>query len=497
MENKFLVGYSKVDITPDIEAVPIGLVGNNDHLTRICTGIRHHIWANCIAFTDESGETVILFGTDLHGTDNRVVDAVRTNIFNLTDENPHIHVQIGTSHNHSGPDQGYSVTPGSMYYQGFLIQKLTEAAAAALNDRKEAQMYMTFLRTEGMNFLRHYLLKDGQYLGGGGTANAREKEILGFMEAPDELLQIVKFTREGEKDIVLFNFQGHPNAFTSYDPEIKKQNNTLLHGSAPERVRHYLLEKADCESLYIMGGSGNSCQQSFVRSHNRYGTMEQYGETMADLIIQAMKDMKPAKTGKIFYEEQQVPIWDPCREQIRPHRLAAMGFGDFGYAAVPFEVFQSDAMAVREASPYKFTIYNQTANGNRGTGYLPDAHALTYPCYERGPCFAGHGTGQVFREILISMIKKLHKQSGQEIAEKEAGYITDRTPKSDGAVYVLAENPNPRLTYNNFAFVDIVKDGEIQPLLVCDIETAEAIAEKKETKLLFDGRNVCVGAVES
>ena len=496
MENKFLVGYSKVDITPDIEAVPIGLVGNNDHRTRICTGVMHHIWANCIAFTDEDGETVILIGTDLHGTENRVVDAVRANVFKILDEDPHIHIQVGSSHNHSGPDQGYAITEGSMYYDELMIRRLTSACMEALENRKPATMEMTFFRTKGMNFLRHYLLKNGQYLGGGGTANAREKEILGFMEAPDELLQVVRFQREGEKDIALFNFQGHPHQFHSYDPEIKKQNYTLLHGSAPERVRHYLLEKADVESVYFMGGSGNSCQHSFVRSHNTYGTMEQYAETMADMIIDSFKNLKPAKTGKIFYEEQEVLFWDPVREQIRPHRLAAMGFGDFGYAAAPFEVFQSDAMAVRENSPYKFTIYNQTANGNRGTGYLPDAHALTYPCYERGPCFAAFGTGEVCKQILTSMLNNLHKQSGQEIPEKETGYITDRTPKCDGVTYVLSQNPNPRMTYNNFAFVNIIKDGEETELLVSDLETAQAIAEKKETKLLFDGRNVCVGIAE-
>ena len=489
MDHKFQVGYSKVDITPDIDTVPIGLVGNNDHLKRICTEIRHHIWANCIAFTDESGETVVLFGTDLHGTDNRVVDAVRFNIEQMT-EIPANHVQIGTSHNHYGPDQGYSVTQGSLYYSAFLIQKLTEAAIEALDNRKEATMSMTFFRTEGMNFLRHFLLKDGQYLGGGGTANKREKEILGFMEKPDELVQMVKFTRQGEKDILLFNFQGHPNNFPGYDNPAAY---TQLHGSAPERVRHYLLEKAGVESVYIMGGSGNSCQRSFVRSQNKYGIFEEYAEALADQMIENLPNMTPAKTGKIYFEEQQIPAWDPHREQYRPWRLAAFGFGDFGYVAEPFEVFQSNAMAVREASPYKFTIYNQTANGNWGSGYLPDAHALTYPCYEKGPSFAAFGTGETIQQVLTEMITRLHKLSGQQIPEKEAGYIADRSPKCDGVTYQISENPNPRLTYNNFAFVNIVKDGEETTLLVCDIETAKAIAEKKQTKLLFDQRNVAVG----
>ena len=94
------------------------------------------------------------------------------------------------------------------------------------------------------------------------------------------------------------------------------------------------------------------------------------------------------------------------------------------------------------------------------------------------------------------MITRLHKLSGQQIPEKEAGYLTDRTPKSDGVTYIPAENPDPRLTYNNFALVNVIKDGEETPLLVCDLQTAEAIAQKQQAKLLFDGRNVCVG-VES
>ena len=62
ISGKFSVGYGRVSILPDYE-VPLG--GFGDTKTRISKGAYDVIYETCIAMTDETGETVLLFAVDI------------------------------------------------------------------------------------------------------------------------------------------------------------------------------------------------------------------------------------------------------------------------------------------------------------------------------------------------------------------------------------------------------------------------------------------------
>lgn len=483
----FAVGYGKADITPDY-TTKISLTGNNDDRTRLSTGRRESLWANCIAFTDTDGTTVILFGTDLHGTEDLVWQDIQKGIEECTGV-PAYYMQAGASHNHQAPNQcTFSLTPVRMNNK-VMVEKCIQAAVDAMEDRAPAKMFMGIGRPEDMVFTRHFVLKNGDYLGWGGPAFSRIDEIQGYMEKGDNLLQVVKFVREGKKDVAVINWQGHPHAGTVD----RKEDYAKLFGGGPAVMRQKLLEKTGCESVYIMGGSGNSVQRSFLRPHNKYMMYEDYGNAMADEVIKVFDNMTPAETGKIYYYADMRVF--PVPGDVRKRPYAAFGFGDFGYVAQPFESFQSNAIAVRESSPYFMTIYNQVANGNRVSGYLPDAKAWTYSCYERGPCFSPEGSGEVVQKWLTDMIWDLFRKSGQTVKEKLPGYYRDRTPKTDGVTYqVVADQP---VTPSQFGHcpLKVLKDGQEVHILAETEELAEKILSQKAVKLLFNEQNMAVGIV--
>ena len=60
--NEFLVGYSKVNITPEY-SVPLRGYGNPTE--RMSTGYLDYLYATCAAITDTDGNTVVVFGIDL------------------------------------------------------------------------------------------------------------------------------------------------------------------------------------------------------------------------------------------------------------------------------------------------------------------------------------------------------------------------------------------------------------------------------------------------
>lgn len=483
----FAVGFGKADITPDY-TTKIPLTGNNDDRTRLSTGQREPIMATCVALTDTDGTTVIVFGMDLHGTDDTVMEEIRAGIEKETGVPAH-YVQLGCNHNHQAPNMVTFSLPPVRNYNKEMIPKCVRAAVDAMKDRAVAKMYLGIGRPEDMVFTRHFVLKNGDYLGWGGPANSRFDEIQGYMEKGDNLLQVARFTREGKHDIAIINWQGHPHAGT----EDRKADYAVLFGGGPAVMRQKLLEKTGCESVYLMGGSGNSVQRSFLRRDNKYLMYEQYGEALADEVIKVFENSKPAETGKIYYQAEKRLFPEPG--QVRYWPICAFGFGDFGYVAEPFETFQSNAIAVRESSPYYMTFYSQVSNGNRVSGYLPDAKAWTYKCYEQGPCFSPKGSGETMQKWLTDMIWDVFRQSGQTVKQKPAGYYRDRTPKWDGNTYQIL--PDQEITPSQYGHCPIqaMCNGQPVNILAETEELAGKILSQKEIKPLINEQNMTVGLV--
>ncbi len=483
--DSFAVGFGAADITPDPES-QIGIVGNNDHGTRLATGVSEPLGATCAAFTDTDGTTVIVFGADLHGANDELVDAIRKGIEEATGV-PADHVQFNTSHNHTGPDMGTTASLAVQESNENIRKNCIQAAVDAMKSRAPATMEMTICRPENLVFCRHYLGIDGTYLDH-NTVGTYQGEVIGHMEPGDNLMQLVRFKREGQRDILLVNFQGHYRGN-------KSDQYTMLSGDYTAVMRRELSEKANTDTVFIFGASGDSAAASRISSENVSTYYEEHGVLMAKAAMEAFDSFTPADTGKIYYTEQKHVF----KGQEKQWLFYSFGFGDFGYVAEPFETFQTDGIAVREASPYKMTFYASVSNKNKMSGYAPDEKALTWNCYERGPQFSPEGSGAVIRDELIKMITANFKESGQTQKEKQEGYITDFSPKSNGVTYT---NPNPgdmsKMTpvKNGYYNVTLLEGAAERTLLVETKELAEDILSRSTMKLLIYEGVGMVGGVE-
>ncbi len=481
----FAVGFGKADITPD-PTTQIGIIGMNDTTTRLSTAVEEPLGATCVAFTDTDGTTVIVFGADLHGSNDEVVQQIRDGIEEKTGV-PGEHVQFNTSHNHYGPDQGSTATTAVQVYNEMMISRCIQAAVDALESRKPAQMYTTFCRPENLVFTRHYLGIDGTYIGSGAGSWPTNK-LLGHMEKGDNLMQLVKFTREGEKDIILVNWQGH------YKGTPDKSKYTTLLGDYSAVMRRILLERADCESVFIYGASGDSVASSRIPEEKRTKDYIEHGTVLAEEAIAAFDTFQPAETGKIYFQEEKYVL--PFPNQEKGWIVSAFGFGDFAFTAEPFETFQTNGMAVKENSPWTMTFYASISNANKISGYVPDAFALTYACYERGPMFTPEGTGEVLEAKQLEMLSDLFEQSGQTKKEKPEGYIMDHSPKSNGRTYTNPGTSIPYAVNNGHYQVQLLEGPSLKTFLVKDRELAENILSRDTVELLFNEQNMVVGIAE-
>ena len=129
--SKLLVGYAKVDITP---REPVYLTGyGNDHL-RLSDNVLDPIYATCLAFTDESGSTALVYTLDILYSSTWMRHAV-SEALNLSVEQ----VQISATHTHAAPAPWpmRETASNKEYLHGPFEAGLIEAAQKALALFKE------------------------------------------------------------------------------------------------------------------------------------------------------------------------------------------------------------------------------------------------------------------------------------------------------------------------------------------------------------------------
>ena len=203
-EGGFRVGYGKANITPET-GVPMGGYGRSDQ--RISTGTLSYLWATCIAITDADDNTILLYGLDLCNS-AEAYNHFAVDVSKATDV-PIDNIVMSASHTHSAPDYSMGEIPGISEALAKLKKGLVKAAEDAMEDRKEAKMFVGSVKTEGMNFVRHYICNDGTYCGDNFGSSA--SGYAGHATDADPMLQLVKFVREGDNDVYLTNFQTHPH----------------------------------------------------------------------------------------------------------------------------------------------------------------------------------------------------------------------------------------------------------------------------------------------
>ena len=403
----FRVGYGKENITP---AGQVGMGGYGRSDQRLSTGVLSYLYVTCIAITDADDNTILLYGMDLCGCSNAL--KFRENVSKATGV-PEENIMMSASHTHSAPDYGVK-TSGQSEALNKLKNGLIKAGETAMADRKEAKMYGGTIETEGMNFVRHYLMNDGTYCGDnfGSTASGYKEHA----SKADPMLQLIKFTREGDNDIYLTNFQTHPHqtgGSSKYD----------LSADIVGEYRMHMENDLGCEVLYFSGAGGNINSHSRVKEEQATPDWKAWGKKMAEYAQKV--EFTELQTGKVqasttefsakinHADDAYAAICGELRSRWNKGELttaqvkelgaaqgiklnspyhagainsrasmadsnsfviSAFSFGDVGVVAFPGEQFDTNGVFIKENSPFAMTIIATKANGENG--YFPSQFAF-------------------------------------------------------------------------------------------------------------------------
>lgn len=428
------VGYARQVITPDY---PVCISGYGDDEIRRSQGVVDDLYLTCIAVT-EGDDTVLMYTADLLSINGAVADQARAGITEATGI-PGDKVFFGATHSHSGPAL-YGDQPDAARFRAELLAAAVSVARSALDDRTPAAMLSTVQELKGINFIRHYKMKDGSYAGsnfGDWTLG-----IVGHANETDPRMVLIQFRREGKKDIVLMNWQAH-------NDNVFQVGYYFLSSSYTGHIRAAFEEATGMHFAYFTGAGGNQNRDSRIPEEKHNLNWIEYGHKMAEYAVQALPTLTPVtgsgiQTKRVMFEYEIDHSWDHMLEQanevfhvwktvgkeagdalgktygftssyqsrdIRRRanmpatdflELNAFRIGDMGFITSTNEVFSTVGIHVRANSPFETTFI---ITGN--SGYLPCAAAYDYRSYEADTSVFAKGTAEKVADEFVRMLESV------------------------------------------------------------------------------------------
>ena len=447
----FMAGYGRADITPE-ESVPLSGYGRSDQ--RMSQGFLNYMYTTCVAFTDETGETILMFTSDFVVSPLDITKEGRQMVSASTGV-PFDNITVTGTHTHNMIDTSYTQYEAVLMW----IKKYKEAMVAAANqamaDRKPAKLSWTTADLEGFNFVRHYFTDLGESVGDNHGSLAVGKLVEHASEA-NHIMSILIVDREDAKPLLVTNWRSHAHTSGHYSPTFKEISSDFV-GYA----RDYIEKKTDYLFAYYQGDAGNINPFTRLSADIEEGSPlipKEYGNALAEKILADMEvnpheEVKTGLVSVVTYDfegpvnhtmDQYAAIGQELREKWNadgdtsyvlnvgkeygiesPYHASAIAsrstmaktvsfpvyatrIGDFAFTNVPLECFDTNGNYVRENSPTKYTFF--IGYSNQHNGYLPSQYGYDYGCYESDIGTFQPGTGELLASKLVDMLNELFQK---------------------------------------------------------------------------------------
>ena len=418
---EFRVGFGRVNLTPTY-SVPLAGYGNSGQ--RMSQGFLSYLYATCIAVSDANDSTVLLITLDGTGMYNNVVPLLKEAITEATGVAGE-RIMMNVTHAHSGPDLSNTNNAAIQRLIPEYVANVAQAAKDAMADRSPATMETGVGYTENLNFVRHYTTTSGQLYSDNMTLNGT---ITGHHHDPDNEIQMIRFVRaaKDKKDILAVNWQAHPKLDSGGETEEGKANRPFLSADYVGAARDYIEKNTDYLFAFYLGAAGNLNANSKIFGENASTKCAEYGALLGGHIMDGLESMKAVADAdmKVTLVQQQCEavydhtedhkvadaakianIWSATnnyteamsaaagteiyspyhaqsiinRSKITDHskmlELNAIRIGGVAVATFPYEMFDVNAMHVKDESPFETTFIMSMCNG--ANSYVAAEYAYT------------------------------------------------------------------------------------------------------------------------
>lgn len=438
--NKLQIGFGRASIMP---SGVVHLAGG-DAAKRRSTWAKDTLYVTCVAF-QQGAQKILVYTMDLITADSANSGAAKTAVSQATGL-PEENILINATHTHASVSIR-SEWEGVEEYRALFRASMVQAAQDALADLAPATVYYGSIMTERMTFVRHYKLSDGSYAGA-NFGNFKNGEVVGHSSDADGQLQVIKFAREGKKDVVMTTFGAHGTFASTAD--------TYISADFPSPTREYIEANSDCLVAHFIAAAGDQVPSSRIKTEERFNREQyrEYGAALGQYALDAMNNMTkleeaplklltrtvtyPANKEKLHLLPNVDEVVAKAKElgninketvalarekgfssyfeaiairgrstapDTRDVCLRTMTIGRLGFIFAPYEMFGTQGMYVKENSPCDMTFVVSCSEGSKG--YLPSRLGIQIGCYESCVTQFAPGTAEKLAEDFVSMLNDM------------------------------------------------------------------------------------------
>ncbi len=432
----FKVGYARVDITPT-EPIPLN---TGDILSRV----NEELYATCIAI--KSGkEIVVLVSLDIKNMGKDTDKNLKSKVKIATGADLE-NIVINTMHNHSAPCLDAPTGNSAITkWRNDVFAKVSDIAKEAVADLSDARPYIGVGKSTNLASVRRYIYEDGSCRTNGPAP------IVKHETEADDNIQIIRFVRENKKDVVMANWQAHVAHAIGADPgaisgdyvyyarkTVEDGNDDALFafflgaaGNINLNVRIKELNRAGGsyvavgkqlgqEILKTLDDGMTPVNADYVKSQStvykgtlRASTEDEYNRAKAFMAL-GLNESDPNYQKKLeeygFEATQEMNLAYRLynRTGTKDMNIGAISIGDISFVWCGYEMFDTNGMEIKAATPDKMTFI--LAYSGDALGYIPSINSVPNGSYEVYASDFKYGTGEEVAQKLITLLEYLDRQ---------------------------------------------------------------------------------------
>ena len=415
---------------------------------RLSEGVHDDLYSKALVI-EYDGKSVALVALDLISTTREMVVAARREIERTTGVRGE-NVMISATHAHTGP----ILTGGSSrdaalggsaeaarQYNASLPEKIARSVREAESRLTPVKTLAGVGREENLSYNRRFFMKDGTVGWNPGKLNPNIVKPAGPID-PD--VAVLYFEAALKKPVATYvNFAMHLDTVggMQYSADFPFTLSRLLGD----------IKGADMVTVFANGccGNINHIDVEWPDPQKGHSEAERIGTVLAADVLQTYKRMAVLAGGpiRVVHEIVKLPLpklepadvekarevagkygtkdqpkfletvgafktLDVAARNGRPQevevQVIAVG-DDLAFVSLPGEIFVELGQTIKRASPFKYTMIAELANGS--IGYIPNREAYAQGNYEVVSARCAEGSGERLVEAAIRMLKELHHPS--------------------------------------------------------------------------------------
>lgn len=431
------LGRAAVRITP-----PRGMPMAGYYRVRLAEGVHDELYAKALVL-EQDGAKAALVACDLVNMPRPMVEAARQLIEKSTSIRGD-RVMISATHSHTGPELGArlrGVNDATMRlareYLDALPARIAESVKQADANLAPARVRAAIGREDSLSFVRRYFMKDGTV---GWNPGKRNPSVLRPTAAIDPDVPVVAFESPDGKPLATYvNFACHLDTVGGQEfsadyaytlarvlGEVKgAEMLTVFTIGTAGNINHVDVNSPDPQKGHGEAARiGTILAAAALKAHSKLEALDGGSLRVRSEIVKIPTDrIEPGEVEKArrIVAAYGTPAAGAFLDQVRAFKVLeieerhgkpidaevqviALG-KDLAWVGLPGEIFVELGKAIKLASPFRYTIVAELANGS--IGYVPNLKAYPQGAYEVVSTRCAPGGGELLVEAAMRLLNRI------------------------------------------------------------------------------------------